>query len=124
MRHPIRALTLFLALFAFSASVAEGVWASTCAAMEMQANMPGGMDMPMAGMGDDHTPDMPNRHSDRSDGPDCPLPTLAAGCLVFSFPAPNVHVVLSAPEGGTTASPPAELIDRIAVSSLFHPPQQ
>ena len=125
MSQPVRSLALFLALFAFSASVVEGVWASACAAMEMRAEMPAGMDMPMAGMGEEHSPDPPARHPDRSDDPECPLPTLAgSGCIVVSLHAPTLNVDLSTPDGRAAVGAPAELIDRIAVSNLFRPPRQ
>jgi hypothetical protein len=125
MRSHFRVLGVLLALFAFSASVAEGVWASTCTAMEMRAGSPAGMTGPMQGMAGDHSPDVPHQGEAPGGGRDCPLPALAgSGCIVVSLHSTAIQVDLTTPEdsGAPVARP--ELSDRLAVSTLFHPPQR
>jgi hypothetical protein len=125
MRSHFRVLSVLLALFAFSASVAEGVWASTCAAMEMRAGSAGGMTAPMEGMGGEHSPDVPHRGEAPGDERDCPLPTLAgSGCIVVSLHSATIQVDLTTPEDSAAPLARSELSDRLAVSTLFRPPQR
>ena len=121
MRFRFRLLAALLALLAFSASFAEGVWASTCA----ETGTPtahAGMDMPT---GDDHSPcDTASREEQGPKG-DCPLPAMAAsGCVVVSLPAVTVQLDISPAAASLVATVPAAFVDRLAVSALFRPPQQ
>jgi hypothetical protein len=133
MKARSRLLAALLALFAFTATFVEQVWASTCAQTEMAASAPS------AGMGRNaaqaahtgHTRDMPmpghdqQRHSRMPPGDDCPLRAVAAsGCVTFSFPAPASAV----PDFTAAASPrmvPAAQAtpDLLLVFPPFHPPQ-
>ena len=125
MRPRLRVLSVLFALLAFSASVAEGVWASTCATMELDAAGGGAMSMPMDGMGDEHSSDAPQQDGAPDDERDCPLPALAgSGCIVVSLPSGTIRVDLTTAEDSGVALGGAELSDRLAISNLFHPPQQ
>ena len=124
MRFPVRMLGVLLVLLAFSASVAEGVWASTCAAMEMGAAGEGEMTMPMDGMGSEHSAPLPEPDRAPGDERDCPLPALAGpGCIVVSLPAPTPRLDAIPADRSDALLARPELSDRLAVSDLFHPPQ-
>jgi hypothetical protein len=118
-----RVFGVLLALIALSASIAEGAWASTCARMEMDA--PAGMTMPMDGAGTHPASNLPHRDGAPDDRPDCPVPALAsAGCVVVSLPSPTVAIDLPATDGPGVPPGRSDLCDRLAVSTLFRPPQR
>jgi hypothetical protein len=125
MRRRFRILAALFALFTFTASFAEQVWASTCdGAMEM-AEAPGAMDM--AGMDHRQAPDdTPAPDHDRR-APECPLAAalaLTGGCTITFQPAPR----LGSPQffSATTASAlPAmdRVLDLLLAAPPFHPPK-
>lgn len=121
MRFRFRFLAALFALLAFSASFAEGVWASTCAETGTPAAH-AGMDMPT---GDDHAPCDPAPREDPGSKDECPFPAIAAsGCVVVSLPAVTVQLDISPVAASVVAVVPASFVDRLAVSALFRPPQQ
>ena len=123
MRFRSRVLVALIALITFSASVAEGLWASSCAGPEQEGAM-AGMEMQMP-MGDGHPMNSPGQHEQRSDEGSCPLPALlGAGCLVASLPASTVQVDLAPSEVLDVPVASSTLFDRLEVSGLFRPPQQ
>ena len=69
-----RGLVAHVVLISFSASLAEGLWASSCAGAEPGDAM-AGMEMSMP-FGDHHPMDAPFEHEQRSDEGSCPLPAL------------------------------------------------
>lgn len=123
MRLRSRALVALVALLSLSASVAEGLWASSCASPAPGAAM-AGMDMSVS-MPMDAGHSAPGGQEQRSDDPACPLPALlGAGCLVASLPATTVRVELPASEVRDVPAARSTLVDRLPVTGLFRPPQQ
>src|SRR5688572_12994711 len=112
MRSRFHALASLAALFAFSASFAEGIWASTCGDvdsgdpghMQAMASMAGNMSvdqmiMPMPWSGEDaagrtHAPDAP-------DGPRCPLTAAMGSCAAASLPSHEHGMVFAPPVKST-----------------------
>lgn len=81
-----------------------------------------GMSMPA---GESHLPDSSGEPEQRSGEERCPLPVLlGAGCLVTSLPARNTQLDLADGEIRDTLLPSVTLVDRIAVTGLFRPPQR
>jgi hypothetical protein len=123
MRIRSRILVALVALISFSASVAEGLWASSCAGTEEPTSATAiDMSMPMGG---GHPSNAPVDHEQRSDPGSCPLPALlGTGCLVASLPATTVQVDLAASEVREAPVVRSTLFDRLEVTGLFRPPQQ
>jgi len=133
MKHRARLLAALLALFAFSASFAEQVWASGCgpymagggmssmAGMSATAAHAGGhgdMAMPMGSHDGSHSP-LP------SGSDECPLQVLAGGCTLLSLPADSDDPAAGAPAPEARVSLMADRApDLLLPSSLFHPPQR
>jgi hypothetical protein len=129
MCRRFRILAALIALFTFTASFAEQVWASTCdGAMEM-AEAPAAMDMPGMdhGPAPDHAPaPAPVPDHDRR-GPECPLAAtlaLTGGCIITFQPAAR----LSSPQfftASTASALPAQdgMLDLLLAAPPFHPPK-
>ena len=122
MRLRSRVLVALVALISFSASIAEELWASSCAGADGAAMGEMAMSMPMGG---DQPMDAPIDHEQRSDEASCPLPALlGAGCLVTSLPATTLQVELAANTVREVPIARSTLLDRLEVTGLFRPPQQ
>lgn len=128
MRPRFRLLVALLALFAFGASTAEALWASTCempgaAAVQQREGMP---DAPCAA-----TPmqavDSGGQHrgDSRPDAPHCPLTAVGgAGCVALFAWGGEVRVALpSLAETVLLPSAPPAVRDRLAAMALFRPPR-
>ncbi|HEU0079495.1 MAG TPA: hypothetical protein VFQ76_17695 [Longimicrobiaceae bacterium] len=141
MKPRARLLAALLALFAFSASIAEQVWASGCGpdmAGGGMSSMAGGGMSSMAGMsaaaanaGGHGDMAMPRgahdgRHAPVPSGSDeCPLQVLAGGCTLLSLPADADERPAGAPTPEARVSgQPDRAPDLLLPSSLFHPPQR
>ena len=138
MRRPVRVLGALATLSALSASFAEGVWASTCAGMEldMPADNMAGMEMAGIDMGsmmmdepsddlqDPAAPsdtDLPGSKGSPDDG--CPLTAAAGSCFQISLPAPRLAVDLAPAivlNGRTVCAASGDLL---FVSPLLRPPR-
>lgn len=129
MKPRFRVLAALLALFAFSASFAEGLWASTCAPMDSMASMDGSR----ASTGhmeseasDAHgqflEPGSSQRESPDS-APSCPLTPIIGGCVAVFPPAPDAALAFVA----TIHTDPMVVLelapDLLLVSSLLRPPR-
>lgn len=132
MKSRFRVVAALLVLFAFSASFAEGLWASTCAPMASMDSMDS-MEhsepvMPSAdligadGQVDSMPMEMPEQGAE-DPAPSCPLTPVIGGCAAIFFPAP---------EAGPGATPPVHTTpvvaldvapDLLLVSALLRPPQ-
>ncbi len=129
MRSRFRLFAALLALLAFSAYFAEGVWASMClpgtdAAMNMMAQVDDASGSEMGGM-HHPSPSVPDDSgSSRSDAPPCPFAVAGVGsCVTASLPATGTSVQpLLAAASLVTLSPDAGL-DLFLVTTLFHPPR-
>lgn len=123
-----RTLAALLALFAFSASLAEQVWASACApaARVEAASAAAGMDH---GAMPGHPAPAPG-HDPRDNAPapgsDCPLHAVAsAGCTFVLLPAAAAAFSRPhAPPSQTVATVADALSDLLLASGPFHPPQR
>jgi hypothetical protein len=127
MRSRIRVLAALLALFAFTAAIAEQVWAACVPAAEMAAGSaavaahPGhdcGPEVPVPGHG-------PQRHPGAPTGAGCPFQAAAAGgCALFSFAAPDAAVPdLAADPSARMVSAVQAAPDLLLASPHFRPPQ-
>jgi hypothetical protein len=128
MSRRLRFLAALLALFAFSAYFAEGVWASLCLpGSETHTSMVVGASDHGAHAGMNHAPgessDDPG--SPRSDAPPCPLGIAGAGssCVAVSLPAAVTTVAQVAP--GYAGAPLFldSTHDLLVVASHFRPPR-
>jgi hypothetical protein len=129
MNPRFRTLAALLALFAFSAYFAEGVWATLCLpGAETHASMAtdaahhgshagGHHDAPAQSSG---APDSP-----RSDAPSCPLGMTGAGssCVAVSLPASTSTMAHAAPEHAEVPLFLDSTHDRLLVAPLFRPPR-
>lgn len=120
MKTRFRFLAALLALFAFSTSFAEQVWAAAC---DPVAEGPAHHATPSHADGHAGHAPAPGRAPAAEDG--CPLQAVAAGCALLSFPAPVTEA----------AEPPAEPRARILpephpsrelllAAGPFRPPQR
>jgi hypothetical protein len=133
MKSRVRLLAALLALLAFSASLAEQVWASTCEpgmAREVSSSASKTSAPTAHGAGHGDMP-MPGGPHDGGQAPapaghdECPLVTLAGGCTLLSLPAPAAEPAGGAPAPETRVSVRADRApDLLLPSSLFHPPQR
>jgi pimeloyl-ACP methyl ester carboxylesterase len=128
MRSRFRTLAALLALFAFSAYFAEGVWASLCLpGAETQVHM--AMDATHHGShaAGHHAPAQDSGDPDpsRSDAPSCPLGMTGMGssCVVASLPASTSTIAQAAPEHAEIPLFLDSTHDRLLVASLFRPPR-
>jgi hypothetical protein len=132
MKPRFRFLAALFALVALSLSLAEGVWASTCApGMGMDSAAMASMDVAS------HEVDCPaatiGSHTDRSgtdrnqtDVPHCPfVPAWVAGsCAVAaSLPAGSFASLSPSAEGALLAVAPDDARDILLVSAFFRPPR-
>jgi hypothetical protein len=129
MRSRFRTLAALLALFAFSAYFAEGVWASLCLpGAETHVHMTTDADHhgSHAG-GHHHAPVQSSGDSDspRPDAPSCPLGMTGMGssCVVASLPASTSTIAQAAPEHAEIPLFLDSTHDRLLVASLFRPPR-
>ena len=119
MKTRFRFLAALLALFAFSASLAEAAWASACAP-----------EVAAASTSHDGHGAVPGHEHERAPAPDggseCPLHVAAsAGCTVVLLPVAGEAVPL--PDAGMRAAVPSsasEVPDLLLVSGPFRPPQR
>lgn len=123
MKRRYRLFAALLALFAFSASFTESVWAATCAPMgaQMAYDSPATAAQHPALHGGGATAEIPE---DDSDKPACPLPALAAtGCV--SVLLPPIVDIFDVPVALVTESTlsPAHADGRLVAVSLFRPPR-
>ena len=133
MNRRFRVLAAFVALLAFAASFAEGVWASSsCAAM---GQMDGSMDAAeIASMGDQPDSEM-GAMSTTGGGapavasapgasatptPDCPL---LGGCVTLSVPSVEPSVEFSPPGPAMFLSAVEVSPDLLLARSLLRPPR-
>ncbi|HEU0077514.1 MAG TPA: hypothetical protein VFQ76_07675 [Longimicrobiaceae bacterium] len=128
MKPRARLLAALLALFAFSASFAEQVWASACgrdvagvpSSFSPTMGTAGGhadMAVPPGPHGSGHSPAVPGHD-------ECPLLALAGGCTLLSLPAAAVVPAASARAPEVRISIRMDRApDLLLPSSLFHPPQ-
>lgn len=122
MKFRFRALAALLVLFALSAILAEGVWASTCAgAGTSGAADHGQMDM---GMGDTSSHRETPAPGQSSDSPECPLPAIAAGCIIHLAPAPTIGMTAPALVQELATVARVDRAGRMVGSSHFRPPRQ
>ncbi|HEV2131047.1 MAG TPA: hypothetical protein VGR27_08090 [Longimicrobiaceae bacterium] len=129
MQSRFRLFAALLALLAFSAYFAEGVWASMCppgmeAGMNMMAQMDGASGSDMGGM-HHASPSAPDDSgTSRSGTPPCPFAVAGVGsCVAASLPATGTSVQpLLAATSVVTLSPDAGR-DLLLVTTLFHPPR-
>jgi len=124
MKSRFRVLAALLALFAFSASFAEGLWASTCPPMGSMASMDA---MHMESEGSDAPEESLEPGSSEPTtsipAPSCPLTPIVGGCAaVFSPPSEAVVAFVA-----TTQAKPVVVLDLapdlLLVSSLLRPPR-
>jgi hypothetical protein len=131
MKRRARALAALLALSAFSVSLAEQVWASTCApvmassaAVTQAADDAPPMDgcdrevaMPSGDGGDHSRPP--------AGGSDCPFQALApGGCALLSFPAVAAALPAQVPTTLARIAPAGEAAPELLLASpRFRPPQ-
>ena len=137
MRPRFRVFASFVALVAFSASFAEGVWASTCEGME---SMDAGQMEEMAvvapmGMEADHMMAMSMLGNEGDDGAkpgaqesqprtaQCPLTAAVGSCAVISLPSYEpgmefVRPVRSIERGISSLAP-----DLLLAAALLRPPR-
>lgn len=119
MNRRLRLLGALVALLAFSAYFAEGVWASVC--------MPGMDDAAAAHATDAHAGmnhGAPSP-SDDAPAPDCPLGMTGMGssCVAVSLPS-AVEVPAPAVESSTAALTSADDVhDSLLTASHFRPPR-
>jgi hypothetical protein len=78
-RSRFRWFAALLALIAFSTSVAEAAWASTCAPAGTTASAVA--QAPGAGAGDAECPPASGSERDRTDGPRCPFAVVTGACV-------------------------------------------
>ena len=119
MNRRLRLLGALVALLAFSAYFAEGVWASVCMPGMENAAAAHAMD-PHAGM--DHGAPTP---SDDAPAPDCPLGMTVMGgsCVAVSLPS-TVEVPAPAVESSTAALASGDDVhDSLLTASHFRPPR-
>lgn len=134
MRSRFRVFASLAALFAFSASFAEGVWASTCGGAESEdsgkmgamASMPGmdmgthQMDMPMPESSGDAAGEP---HPAAPDGPECPLTAAMGSCGVVSLPTYEPGTVFAPSVGSTERGISALTPDLLLATALLRPPR-
>jgi hypothetical protein len=123
MRSRFRTLAALLALLAFSAYFAEGVWTSLCLpGAETHVHM--AIDAAHHGS---HAPAQDSGDPDpsRSDAPSCPLGMTGMGssCVVASLPASTSTIAQAAPEHAEIPLFLDSTHDRLLVASLFRPPR-
>jgi hypothetical protein len=128
MNRRIRFLAALLALFALSAYIGEGVWASTCPpGMETAATTDG--DPPEAGAhaGMRHGPAPSSGDADPPgpDAPPCPLGMAGAGSSCVAAPLPAVATTLAHAARAHAATPLFldSTHDRLLVAAHFRPPR-
>ncbi len=130
MRTRVRFLGALLALLAFSAYFAEGVWAAMCPP-GMAPDAPAAAEAegkPHAGHAGMHRsvpePSDSPEHS-RSDTPPCPFIAVGAGssCVAVSLPAQGTSLQALLPTAGPVALAPGSAHDLLLASTLFHPPR-
>lgn len=121
MERRTRYIAGLLTFVALTFSLAEGVWASTCA-LEMGMSAPTSHGMPA---GHDCLTGHPGER-DRPDVPDCPFGPVSAaqGCVAAaSLPAASVVEIALSPES-TSLAPTTETERQLLLgSALFHPPK-
>jgi hypothetical protein len=131
MKGRTRVLAALLALFAFSASFAEQVWASTCAgATAPTGSAPRAAPAAHGDRGCDQEMPMPGSgHGEHSRAPaggaDCPFQAIApGGCVLLSFPAPAAVLPDFSPTIHARVIPAAQAApDLLLASPHFRPPQ-
>ena len=138
MRPRFRVFASLAALFAFSASFAEGIWASTCggvdsgdpAQMGAMASMAGidaeadhmMMVMPMPESGSEDA----GRTGASENAPDssrCPLTAAMGSCAVVSLPTHEPGMVFAPPVQSTERGISAMTPDLLLATALLRPPR-
>lgn len=128
MKSRTRVLAALLALLAFSASFAEGVWASMCAPMDSMASMehsaavaPSAHSMASDGNGGSSAAELPEKAP--APDPGCPLTLASGGCMVVFSPAPAAGVAVTATVLGQPMAALNVAPDLLLVSALLRPPR-
>jgi hypothetical protein len=127
MKACFRTFAALLALLAFSASFAEGVWASTCGSMGPMTSMSTTSSVHMETDGSHapqhHSESATSGHGVSSPAPGCPLIPVLGGCTAVFFPPAETTVAFSA----TTHAKLLVVLDRtpnlLLVSALLRPPR-
>ena len=123
MRTRFRFFAALTALLAVSAAFADGVCASTCAPMD-GGPAPGLVSVAMDEMDMGDAPMPPMEHSDAPDSSRCPFPALGgATCVLATLPAAALRLDPQAPSAYFPQALPAPMMGRLAITSLFRPPQ-
>lgn len=127
MKFQFRVLAALFALVAFSLSVAEGVWASTCMPNMAMAAIAGAVpdapvDCEMSAPADE-----PSEPGSNLPAPlHCPLTPLGASgscTMLASLPVGPSADLVPSPEGALLAVSPDQTRDLLLVTALFHPPR-
>jgi hypothetical protein len=125
MKSRFRLLAALLALLAFSATMAEGLWASTCASMdgmgarEIDAGvLHSGHSAPSG-----HLQAQPPTDHRPTPDPGCPLMPVIGACAALFSPATTVAVSFAVTIRGSDLAAPDPVPDLLLVSSLLRPPR-
>lgn len=127
MRTRFRTLAALLALFAFSASFAEQVWASTCApaAVEQAGHHAAAESHVDGSHGAIEMPSAPAPHRGPDVPDECPVQALAVGCALLPLPAPVREAPAPADAPRVLAAPYTDPSREILlVTAFFRPPQR
>jgi hypothetical protein len=128
MRGRLRFLAALLALFAFSAYFAEGVWASLCLpGAESHAMIADNPAEHGSSAGSHHAPAQTSGESESagSDAPPCPLGMTGAGstCVAVSLPAVTNPMAPALPAHSVVHLILDSTHDLLLVASHFRPPR-
>jgi hypothetical protein len=128
MRGRLRFLAALLALFAFSAYFAEGVWASLCLpGAESHAMIADNPAEHGSSAGSHHAPAQTSGESESagSDAPPCPLGMTGAGssCVAVSLPAVVDTMAPALPAHSVVHLLLDSTHDLLLVASHFRPPR-
>lgn len=133
MKSHFRFFAALFALIAFTAFLAEGLWASTCytemgsgafTTSSMEGEAPSGACA--AGMIMPSTDESGDTDGSHSGVPHCPLiPVGATGSCtgVVSLPAGPLDDLAPSPEGALLSLAPDQARDLLLVAAFFHPPR-
>ena len=128
MRPRFRVLAALVTLLAFSASFAEGVWASTCMGMgsmdeSVDADGMGDMgSMPSMDSGASHGDGMAAPEN-ASETPPCPLTAAIGSCVALSLPACEPAAEFGSASQSAEGAAPAVTPELLFATALLRPPR-